>query len=80
MPDGTEGNPCYFKFEIVLKDTDETIFESKYVEPSKAITDVELTKPLSAGEYPATIKISTLSLDGKNPLNGANVETVLVAK
>ena len=75
-----EGNPCYFKFEIVLKDTDETIFESKYVEPGKAITDVELTKPLSAGEYPATIKISTLSLDGSSPMNGANVETVLIAK
>lgn len=75
-----EGNPCYFKFEIVLKDTDETIFESKYVEPGKAITDVELTRPLSAGEYPAIIKISTLSLDGSSPMNGANVETVLAAK
>ena len=75
-----EGNPCYFKFEIVLKDTDETIFESKYVEPGKAITDVELTKPLSAGEYPAIIKISTLSLGGSSPMNGANVETVLIAK
>lgn len=75
-----EDNPCYFKFEIVSKETNETIFESKYVEPGKAITDVELTKPLSEGEYPAIIKISTLSLDGKNPLNGANVETLLVAK
>jgi len=75
-----EDNPCYFKFEIVLKDTNETIFESKYVEPGKAITDVTLTQPLSEGEYPAIIKISTLSLDGKNPLNGANVETVLIAK
>ena len=75
-----EGNPCYFKFEIVLKDTNETIYESKYVEPGKAITDVTLTKPLSAGEYPATIKISTLSLDGSSPMNGANVETVLIAK
>lgn len=75
-----EGNPCYFKFEIVLKDTNETIYESKYVEPGKAISDVELAKPLSAGEYPAIIKISTLSLDGKSPMNGANVETVLIAK
>ena len=75
-----EGNPCYFKFEIVLKDTNETIYESKYVEPGKAISDVELTKPLSAGEHPAIIKISTLSLDGKSPMNGANVETVLIAK
>lgn len=75
-----EGNPCYFKFEIVLKDTDETIYESKYVEPGKAISAVTLTKPLAEGEYPATIKISTLSLDGKTPLNGANVETVLIAR
>lgn len=75
-----EGNPCYFKFEIVLKESNKTIYESKYVEPGKAITNVALTQPLSAGEYPATIKISTLSLDGKSPMNGANVETVLIAK
>ena len=75
-----EGNPCYFKFEIVLKDSNETIYESKYVEPGKSISDVKLTKPLSEGEHPAVIKITTLSLDGKTPLNGANVETVLIAR
>ena len=75
-----EGNPCYFKFEIVLKDGDETIFESKYVQPGDCIYDVKLNKPLAEGEYPATIKISTIALDGETPLNGANVETVLIAK
>ena len=75
-----EGNPCYFKFIIALKDTDETIFESKYVKPGDCIYDVHLTKSLVEGEYPATIKISTISLDGETPLNGANVETVLMAK
>lgn len=75
-----EGNPCYFKFVIAIKETDEVLFESQYVEPSKCIYDVHLTRPLSEGEYPAVIKISTLSLDGKTPLNGANVETVLIAK
>ena len=75
-----EGNPCYFKFEIVLKDTDETIFESKYVQPGDCIYDVTLNKPLAEGEYPAVIKISTIALDGETPLNGANVETVLIAK
>ncbi|EXM38202.1 hypothetical protein RASY3_03100 [Ruminococcus albus SY3] len=75
-----EGNPCYFKFVIALKDTDETIFESKYVKPGDCIYDVHLTKSLAEGEYPATIKISTISLDGETPLNGANVETVLIAK
>ena len=75
-----EGNPCYFKFEIVLKDSGETIFESKYVPPGEAITDVTLTKPLAEGEYNATIMITTIALDQETPLNGANVETVLIAK
>ncbi len=75
-----EGNPCYFKFELVLKDTGETIFESKYVQPGDCIYDVHLNKSLAAGEYPAIIKISTIALDGETPLNGANVETVLIAK
>ena len=75
-----EGNPCYFKFEIVLKDSGETIYESQYVPPGKTITDVTLTHGLSEGEHPATIKISTVALDQKTPLNGANVETVLIAK
>ena len=75
-----EGNPCYFKFEIVLKDSGETIFESKYVPPGDAITDVTLTRPLAEGEYNATIMITTIALDQETPLNGANVETVLIAK
>ena len=75
-----EGNPCYFKFVIVLKDSGETIFESQYVPPGDAITDVTLTKPLPEGEYDATIMISTIALDQQTPLNGANVETVLIAK
>ena len=41
---------------------------------------MHLSKPLAAGEYPATIKITTVALDGETPLNGANVETVLIAK
>ncbi len=75
-----EGNPCYFKFQIVLKDSGETIFESKYVPPGDAITDVTLTRPLTEGEYNATIMITTIALDQETPLNGANVETVLIAK
>ena len=75
-----EGNPCYFKFQIVLKDTDETIFESQYVPPGQSITDVTLSRPLAEGEYDATIIITTVALDQITPLNGANVETVLIAK
>ena len=75
-----EGNPCYFKFEIVMKDSGEQLFESKYVQPGDCIYDVHLNKPLPEGEYPATIKITTIAMDGETPLNGANVETVLIAQ
>ena len=76
----TEGNPCYFTFEIVLSDTGETIYKSDMVEPGKAITNVKLQHPLAAGEHNAVIKISTASLTDGKTMNGANVETVLVAK
>lgn len=75
-----EGNPCYFTFEIVLSDTGESIYKSDMVEPGKAITNVKLQHALSAGEHNAVIKISTASLTDGKSMNGANVETVLVAK
>ena len=75
-----EGNPCYFTFELVLKDTGETLYTSKLVPPGKAITEITMSKPLSAGEYNATIKITTTSLDDGSAMNGANVETVLIVK
>ena len=75
-----EGNPCYFTFEIVLKDTGESIYQSKLVPPGQAITEITMTKALSAGEYNATIKITTTSLEDGSAMNGANVETVLIVK
>ena len=52
----------------------------KDVKPGDCIYDVHLEKPLTEGEHPAVIKITTIALDGETPLNGANVETVLIAK
>ena len=75
-----EGNPCYFTFELVLKDTNETLYTSKLVPPGKAITEITMTKALSAGEYDAIIKITTTSLADGSAMNGANVETVLIVK
>ena len=75
-----EGNPCYFVFELVLKDTDETLYTSKLVPPGQAITSITLSKTLEAGQHNAVIKISTYSLDSQSPMNGANVETIMIAK
>lgn len=75
-----EGNPCYFVFELVLKDTGEILYTSKLVPPGQAITSITLSRALSAGEYDATIKITTYSTADQSPMNGANVETVLFVK
>lgn len=75
-----EGNPCYFTFELVLKDSGETLYKSKLVPPGKAVTDITLSQPLKAGKYDATIKISTCSLNDLSAMNGANVETVLIVQ
>lgn len=74
------GNPCYFTFELVLKDTNETLYTSKMVEPGKAITNLTLSHGLEKGEYPAVIKISTASLEDGSAMNGANVETTLIVQ
>ena len=75
-----EGNPCYFTFEIVLKDTGESIYKSKLVPPGKVITKITMERALPKGEYHATIKITAASLTDGSAMNGANVETVLIVK
>ena len=75
-----EGNPCYFTFEVVLKDTGESLYKSKLVPPGKAITEITMSRALAAGEYDAVIKITTTSLEDGSAMNGANVETVLIVK
>lgn len=75
-----EGNPCYFTFELVLNDTGEVLYTSKMVPPGQMISDVTLSRALAAGEYGATIRITTASLEDGSAMNGANVETVLVVQ
>ncbi|MGN1250861.1 MAG: hypothetical protein ACI4XW_12375 [Candidatus Spyradocola sp.] len=75
-----EDNPCYFTFNLVLRDTGEVLYTSKMVPPGQSINEVELAHALPAGEYNATIQISTTSLEDGSAMNGANVETVLIVK
>ena len=75
-----EGNPCYFKFQLVLKDTGEVLWTSKDVPPGQAITKMDISRPLEAGSYNAILRITTKSLDTYAPMNGANMEFKLIAK
>lgn len=71
-------NPCYFTFELILKDTGESLYKSKQVPPGKAVTDITLAHALKPGKYEAVIQIATSSLEDQSPMNGANVETTLI--
>ena len=75
-----EGNPCYFTFELALKDTDEVLYTSRLVPPGQVIANITLSRSLSAGEYNAVIRISTTSLEDGSAMNGANVETLLIVQ
>ncbi len=73
-----EGNPCYFRFKLVLIDTGETLYESGLVEPGKAIIGFDINRPLEAGSYDGEVQISTTSLDdGETSLNNGVVAVKL---
>lgn len=74
-----EQNGCYFVISVVLDDTNETIFESKYIKPGQHLYEVELVRAVEKGEYQATLHYSTFSMADFTPLNGADVPFELVA-
>lgn len=76
----TEGNPCYMRFAVKLKDGGEVLYQSDLVPPGQAIPRFRLNRALAAGTYPVTVSISTFSLDDPSqPLNGAELGTDIVA-
>ena len=70
-------NPCYFRFILILSETNEEIYRSGLIPPGMAVTDIELDRALQAGEYSLCIRIESFSLVDRSAMNGANVETTL---
>lgn len=76
----TEGNPCYMRFTVKLKDGGEVLYQSELVPPGQAIPSMRLNRALDAGTYPVVVTIGTYSLDDPSqPLNGAELGTKIVA-
>lgn len=74
-------NTCYFKISLVLAGDDgEVLWTSDFIEPGKHIKSMELDKELESGNYSATLKYECFSLKDESPLNGSNVETVLIVE
>lgn len=74
-----ESNPCYFKLSL-WKDAETKLWESKLLEPGKAIYDLTLDQPLAAGTYDqAMVKYECFSLENQTPLNGSEIKIILEA-
>lgn len=74
-----EKNTCYFVISVILDDTGETIYQSKYIKPGQHLYHVELTRALAAGTYRATLHYNTYSANDLSPMNGADVPFTLIA-
>lgn len=71
-------NPCYFKYEIVLLETDEVIYTSNLVPPGYSISKFTLNRALDVGEYRTVIHVKTYTFDKEQrPLNNFDMKTVI---
>lgn len=75
-----ETNQVYFKFTILLEDTEEKLYESKFVEPGNAITEVKLSRALEQGIHPVIVRIDTFDInDYKVKKNGGEAKARVIA-
>lgn len=71
-------NPCYFEFDIVDKETDESFYKTGIIPPGRAVSEFPIDSNLEPGIYNLIFKIKTYSLeDHTKQLNGANVSVKL---
>ena len=73
-----QDNPCYFVFTLFADGAEEPLYTSDYIEPGKAVTQIQLSQRLAAGEHSLTIHIDTYALDTVEPLNNAEVQALLM--
>lgn len=71
------GNPCNFRFRMVLADTGETLYQSGIIPPGMAVKKITLLRELEVGDYNLEIHIETTSLVDASPMNGATLQVKL---
>ncbi len=74
-----EDNPCFFKFTLVDKESNDVLYESQLVPPGKGIVSIETNRPFTAaGEQKAVLKFKTVDLkDKKTEYNGSEFEVTI---
>ena len=73
-------NRCYFQFTITLDETGEVLYESQLVPPSEGIYLIDISRPLEAGNYSATIFISTTDVETGGKMNTCKLNTTIVCQ
>ena len=73
-----EGNPCYFRYTIFLKETGEELYKSGYVKPGTAVAEYSLNRNFEKGQYDIIIDVEAADInDHTVPLNSGSLEAVL---
>jgi hypothetical protein len=72
-------NACAFVLTLTLKDG-ETLWTGESLQPGEAFTRITLSRALEAGEYPAKLHYDCYTIEGNQPLNGAEIQLTLEVK
>ena len=75
-----EQNNCFFVIRLVLVDTQETLYESKMIEPGKGLYHITLSRALAAGTYQAKLQYEPYDMTTLTRLNGAEINLELIAE
>lgn len=77
----SEGNPCYFKYRVMLRDTQEVLYESGFVKPGTAIMEFDLNQTFEPGTYDVTVLVETTSVDDPEAeMNRGAVNTTITVE
>lgn len=75
-----EKNNCYFVIRLVLLDPEETLYESKMIEPGKGLYHIVLSRALRSGSYRAQLQYEPYDMATLARLNGAVINLDLIVE
>ena len=69
-------NACTFVLSLTLDDGT-TLWTGEALAPGEAFTRITLSKALDAGSYAATLHYDCYTIEGNQPLNGAEIKLTI---
>lgn len=71
------GNPCSFRYDLLLSETGELLYSSSALMPGEEIGVCSITRPFTAGEYPVDLVLNCASLENGTNINTANIKLTM---